>query len=537
MEVKVSESPKSIKDRLESSDIRSLNNIIDVTNYVMRVVGHPTHVFDYDRLATKTLTIRESKKGEQIRTLDNKTHKLTGGDIVAEGTKGEIVDLLGVMGLENSVVTNDTKRILFFIDNNDPHRMRKTSMSLGIRSEAVILNEKALDPELAMDALLYGIKLYKELAKGKILSSIIDIYPNKISRKEIVVPQEKIQSIIGVNISLKQSAEILESLGFEVEIKDDKLIVLPPSLRAQDVSIPEDVIEEIARVYGYYNISDTLPQQGEPSYVHLDKNIFYWEDVIKDALKYWGFTEVYTYPMVSEELFEGPTTDAVMIQNPLTEEFLYMRRTLVPSLLRVVKQNKSQETINIFEIANVYHKRVKDLPDELPKLAIVIKKKHASFYEMKGLIEQIAQELGINKLLFKQLSDKTGTSIYINKDLIGEIEILDNDLIDAELDMNTLLKYATRKKIYKPMSKYPPVVEDLALTTSQNISIGDIIEEIKKQHPLVVDVSLLDKYHDTRTFHIVYQSHQKNLTSEEVGKIRQKILSALNVKYHISVKE
>ena len=167
MGVKVKDSPNFLKERLETSGIRSLNNLIDITNYVMRTLGHPVHVFDFDRLNTKSLTIRQAKNGEKIKTLDNKEYKLYGGEIIAENDKNEIVDLLGIMGLQNSVVTNNTKRILYFIDNNDKSRIRKASMSLGIRSEAAVLNEKGLDLELSYDALLYGIKLFEKFATGK----------------------------------------------------------------------------------------------------------------------------------------------------------------------------------------------------------------------------------------------------------------------------------------------------------------------------------------------------------------------------------
>ena len=187
LEVKMGESPPHVKERLETSGIRSLNNIVDVTNYVMREIGHPVHAFDYDRLTTKKLIVRESKKGEKITTLDGKVYILPGGDIVADNGEGEIIDLLGIMGTQNSVVTNDTKRILLFTDNNQPYHIRKTSMFLGIRSEAAVLNEKGIDPRKALDALLAGIELYYKIADAKLVSKIIDIYPNIHKEKRLAV--------------------------------------------------------------------------------------------------------------------------------------------------------------------------------------------------------------------------------------------------------------------------------------------------------------------------------------------------------------
>lgn len=360
MEVKIGESPDFVKDRLEASGIRSLNNVIDITNYVMREIGHPTHVFDYDRLLNHTLIIRESKKGEKIKTLDEKEYTLSGGDIVADNGKGEIIDLISIMGTANSVVANDTKRILFFIDNVEPVHLRKTSMEHGIRTEAVVLNEKGINPEVATDALARGIELFQTLASGEIISDIIDLYPNPSKESVITLSEEKINTVIGLEIPLQKSIAILTSLGFGVKEQNGTLIVTIPARKSgEDMLIPEDLIEEIARVYGYDNIPDTLPAAQTPVHLHLDKNEFYWEDRMKDALKYWGFTEVYTYPMVSETLFEGPVSEAVTIQNPLSDDMVYMRRTLIPSLLQVMKENQDYDSIRIFELANVYEKKWK----------------------------------------------------------------------------------------------------------------------------------------------------------------------------------
>jgi len=531
MEVSVKPSPKEITERLESTDIRSLNNLIDITNYVMRVIGHPTHVFDFDRLNTKTLTIRESKPNEEITTLDKKTYKLQGGDIIAVDDHGRIIDLLGVMGLENSVVTEQTKRILFFIDNCDPNRIRKTSMGLGVRSEAAVINEKSIDPTLAKDAMYYGIELFEKIADGKVLSQIIDIYPNKIKTKSITVSEQKIQEVIGVPIPLKKSASILEDLGFIVEIEKDMLIATPPTFRAHEIEIPEDIIEEIARIYGYHNIPNAIPPFTAATITNSETNEFFWEDQIKDSLKYWGFTEVYTYPMVSSDLYEGKIEDAVTIQNPLTEDMVYMRKTLVPSLLQVIAKNKNHEKIKIFEIANVYHKKENNLPDEFLKLAGVIKKPKVSFYKVKGIIEQLLNNLGIKDLTFKPLDKEgDGASIFIAKDYLGDIEIIDKQTIDFELNFKIILKHATHKKTYKPLSKYPSVIEDMAILAPINIQTGDIMNEIKKQSDLIREVTLLDKYETTRTFHVIYQSYQKNLTSEDITPLREKILKALQEK-------
>lgn len=528
MEVNLKEPPEYIKERLEASAIRSLNNIIDVTNYVMREVGHPAHVFDYDRLTTKKLIIRESRKGEKIITLDKKVHILQGGDIVADNGEGEIVDLLGIMGTANSVVTENTKRILYFLDNNDPHRIRRTSMNLGIRSEAAVLNEKGVDPELAMDAMLAGIKFYQKIADGELLSKIIDIYPNKPEEKEISISEEKINQIIGINISTKTSAEILSKLGFGTKLKEKNIITKVPSWRKNDINIQEDIIEEIARIYGYNKLPDILPPLTNVEFYHEEKNPFYWERRVKNALKYWGFTEVYTYSMVSEALLEGPIEEALKIANPLTEDMIYMRKTLVPSLLQTTRENEGREEVKIFELSNVYIPRKNDLPDEITMLSGVCKKPKVNFYEIKGIIEQLLKDFGIKNPEFRQIeTGGLGTSVYIGKDHLGEIEILEENIADFELNFEVILKHANLKMVYKPLSKFPPIVEDVRIIIDPEITFFQIISLIKKQSNLVSDISLLDEYENKKTFRIVYQDPEKTLTNDEVSKIREKIYTAL----------
>ncbi len=537
MEVKAKNSPEYLKTRLENSDIRSLNNLIDITNYVMRTTGHPAHVFDFDRLNTKSLTIREGKAGEKIKTLDNKEHTLLGGEIVAVNDKNNIVDLLGIMGLENSVVTENTKRILFFIDNNEKTHIRKASMSLGIRTEAAVLNEKGPDSELAYKALLYGIKLYGQLAEGKILSGIIDIYPNKPSEKTITVLQNKINKIIGVEIPIKTSSDILKGLGFENTIDGNYLKIKIPSFRREDVEIGEDIVEEIARIYGYGNIPSLIPPLSSNQTTQPFINEFYWEKRTKDALKYWGFTEMYTYSMVSEDLLEGPENESVEIQNPLSEEFVYMRLTLVPSLLKVVSENKKRQEIKIFELSKVYFKKENDLPKENLMLAGIIKKPNASFYEAKGIIEQLLADLGIKDLHFKE-SQKggLGASIYLDKEYLGEIEVLNTDLVDFEISFETILKHASLKKEYKKLTKYPPVIEDISVITEEGIKTEDIIRDIKNQSPLITDVFLFDRFQNSRSFRITYQDTEKNLTTEEISSVRKKIISSLENKFKATIK-
>ncbi|MBP6882510.1 MAG: phenylalanine--tRNA ligase subunit beta, partial [Candidatus Levybacteria bacterium] len=536
LDVKVEKSPDFIKKRLEASDIRSLNNVIDITNYCMRLTGHPVHVFDYDRISTHIIRLRQSKNGELITTLDGKTYPLPGGDIIADDGEGNIVDLISIMGLENSVVTDETKRIILFIDNVDRHKLRKTSMTLNIRTEAVQLNEKGVDPEIAMDTLLTGISLYEKHAKGQVIAPIIDIYPSPRAVKKVSVALEKIQTIMGIPIEMEKAEQILKSLDFKVSVQKNIITAQVPFSRFDDIDIPEDLVEEVARIYGYHNLPSILPPIFAGEVVQAE-NIFFWEDRIKKALKYWGGTEVYTYPMVSESMYEGPIEDAVKLANPLGEEFVYMRKTLIPSLLKVIEDNKKRDKISIFEIANVYDRRDGDLPIERRVLAGVIKDHSLSFFHVKGMLEQLFADLGIKKMSLRSRSNAgLETSIIVDKQVVGDIEVLDDGLYNFEIDEAKLLLHASTKKTYTPSSKFPPIVEDISAIIADEIPTEDIMTTISQVDQLVYEVTLKDKYKDTRTFHIVYKSFTENLTDKTITPIRERIIDALIKTHHATIK-
>jgi len=535
LEVEQHQSPQIVKDRLESSGIRSLSNIVDITNYVMRLIGHPTHIFDYDRLNTKKLIIRTSERGEKITTLDGKKYSLKGGDIVADDGTGRVVDLLGVMGLENSVVTDDTKRIVFFINNNDPTRIRKTSMSNAIRTDAAILNEKNIDPEAALDAIRAGIDLFKEYAHAKLLSDIIDIYPNKPVLPKTSVTKSKINQIIGVPIALDDAASMLNSLGITTKIEGETIHASIPSFRAADIMIPEDLVEEIARMYGYYRLPSTLPDHNEVEAIPLEDNPFYWIRRIKQAFKYWGFTESYTYSLVSEDMYEGDITEAVKLSNPLSSDMTYLRRTLVPSLLAVLHTNKGKDYIKLFEIANVYEKKKGNLPSEKSKLAFVIKSDTAHFLIAKGVLEQLFTELNISNYSFKKLDTRNGAEILLHNKTLGTLEILDEWTVDGEFDMELLLQYANNHKTFTPIPSYPAIIEDLRFEFDEPVEHERVVRVIKKQSSLIRSVELYDTYGTKRTYRIAYQDATRNLTNEDIAPIRMKIITAIQKNLHAHV--
>ena len=524
MEIDLAPSPKLISDRLTKTGIRSINNAVDVTNYIMREVGHPSHVFDYDRLANHNLIIRRSKKGEKIVTLDDKEYELPGNDIVADDGTGRIVDLLGIMGTANSVVTDTTKRIVLFLDNNNVNLLRKTSMNLGIRTEAAVLNEKGINPDIMLPTLLTGIELLKKNANAKVISPIIDIYPNKVKAKTVIVSKDKITSLIGIEIPDNTIKRILTDLGFEVSHSNNTFTVEVFTSRINDIEIPEDIIEEVARVYGYHKIPNELPPAKNLEFYHQESDEFYWIRKIKEAFKYWGYTETYTYSMVSESVFEGPIEDAVPLKNPLSEDHAFLRKTLIPSLLEVARNNKESDGVKLFEIANIYIKKERGLPDERLHLAAILE--NNNFYLAKGLVEQVFFVLGITNYTFETRDDGVdGAFVKLAGKRVGHIEAI--DLLALELDLVSILPHAASAKKYLEPAKFPPVVEDIRVKIAPDYSFGKIEKSLKEASELVEDVKLLDVYEDKKTFRITFRSNKRTLTNEDIAPVRESLISTL----------
>lgn len=521
--IKVGPSPTWLQKRLETTGIRSLNTIVDVTNYIMRAYGQPVHAFDYNQILPKdgvpTMILRASTKGERVITLDGKTHNLPGDDIVIEDGSGRLIDLCGIMGAQNSSVKSSTKTIVLFMQTYEPTHIRKTSMSLAHRTEAAGLFEKGLDPELVLPSILRGIDLIGQVADGNVASKISDIYPKPYKPYAVNVTKEKLTSYLGVSLSDKDIANILTPLGFKPILTKSSVSAQVPSFR-WDVAIDVDIIEEVARIYGYHNITSTLPDTAPP--VVLPDPTLQWEEEIRIRLRDWGFTETYTYSMISEELMDIFGLDkakAYKITNPLSNEWVYMRPSLRPSVLTIIKQNVHiRDELTLFELSMIYEYRPGNLPNEKPMLLVAWTGEH--FYEAKGLAEAIFQLFGIP---LAQLEN------YGSVSMVETVTIL-------ELDVAKLAACAKPQKQYKPIPKYPPSYEDLAFILPDQTPVGPMITALKSAHPLIADVSLLDQYETTTTFHIIYLSPEKNLTTEDLRPVREKLIALAQQKFNAQLK-
>lgn len=539
-DVSAKESPGWLKKRLELSGLRSLNLLIDITNYVMLETGHPTHVFDYDRIQSHRLVFRKSKAGESIITLDNKVHSLLGEDIVIDDGNGEIIDLPGIMGTANSVVTYETKRIIFFIDSIDPFHIRKTSMSTGIRTDAATSNEKGPDPEVASLAFARGIELYTTVAQGKIASELIDIYPKSYKEKKIDLNLSSINRRLGITLIKKDITSILESLGFSVEWNSDDITVSVPSWRAQDIEIPEDIVEEVARIYGYHNLPSNLMPGIIPE--PLQNASFDFEIKVKNILKGFGGVEVYTYSFVAKDKVDikGESSWVLKLKNPLGLDSEYMRLSLAPSLVSAVKNNSGvKETIHLFEVANVYLPTRGELPEERMTLGCI--SLNSSWEETKGIVEGLLKELNIDYDI--EISDGRGFAkqqrlqYKAGKEVVGTFgKLEDCGLLYFEFDMPLLKKYSKPVAQFKPLPKYPAQIEDLTLSWPSKTYLGEVIKLIRGCDKQIVSVEYVGLFENSKTFRLAYQNNDKTLTDREVEIIRKCVLEKLNKKFGIKLK-
>ena len=544
--VKIKPSPSWLTKRLELVGVRSLNNVIDITNYLMHAYGQPAHIFDYDKITNGIMKLRASKKGETLTTLDGKIHTLPGEDIVIEDGSGKLVDLCGIMGGENSAITDKTTRIILFLQTYDPVQIRKTSMALAHHTEASGLFEKGLDPELVMPVFLEGIQLIQKLASGNIASSIIDIYPHPFIASTVVVSRTKIDSYIGTHLETKEIKEILTNLGCTTTVDNTKVAVQPPSYR-QDIAIDVDIIEELARISGYHTIKDKLPDSEPPAI--FEDPILGWEQKLKNKLCDWGYTETYTYSMISKELldtFNINNQEVYEITNPISTDWVYMRPTLLPSMLLAVKQNMPYENdLKLFELSMIYAYRENNLPQEQSTLIIAVS--GSRYGKLKGIAEAIFSLFGIS---FPTITDpatdyyQQGRSLRlgnfgqlgeINPTLLSKLGIT-KPMTVLELSIDQLVKHACPQKQYTPIPKNPASYEDLAFVVSDKTYVAPMMASLKTIDPLITDVSLFDSFNTIRTFHITYQSDTKNLTAEDISKVREKIIKHMKKEFNATLK-
>lgn len=531
--VKVKESPKEIKNLLEKVGVRPINNVVDVSNYIMHELGQPVHTFDYDKITGSKMTLRESHKGEELITLDGKKFKLNGGDIVIEDGSGKLIDLCGIMGGENSMIDQNTKNVLLFVQVYDEHKIRKSSMSLAQRSEAAVLFEKGLDTEQVGPAILEAIKLIEELTGGNSVKEIIDIYPKPYKPKTVNTTLEFLKRIIGVDINQRDIVNYLTPLGFNVTIKGKEVAVAVPSYRAKDIALEEDIAEEIARIYGYHNLPNELMSGSLPS--PRTNKVFKYEQDIKQFLVSMGAFEVMNSSL-TDKLTAGQ--NALELKNPLGTDTMFLRTSLMPQLINNINQNPTVESLHLFELSNVYLKKSNNLPNENLVLSGIIK--GISFRESKGMVQGLLNYFSID--YSEQITDdsnfKKGQKINVisGKLTIGSYGNLLKGNFYYEFPVENLINSKVRVVKFEEPSKFPPQIEDITLVLPEKTYIGEVIENIISTDNHIQNVELTGVYNDAFTFRIRYHSREKTLNDTEVEQIRKLLIGKLKSKYNAVVK-
>jgi len=561
-DVKIAPSPEWMQDVLKKHGIKPINNIVDITNYVMLETGQPLHAFDFEKLkgeCQKEIIVRFAKEGEEILTLDNQKFKLD-SEVLVIADKGGVVALAGIKGGKRAEITPSTKKVILEAANFDPQIIRKTSRKLNLKTDASLRFEHGIDPNLTEIALNRAIQLIEKTKAGKPAKGIVDVYLEKRNPKTIKLRIEYLEKLLGEKIPPSTIIKILTSLGMKCK-KEKKgiLKVIVPTQRL-DIALEEDLIEEVGRIYGYEKITPKFPQA---VIVPPKRNLeIFWENVAKDILKEAKFTEVYNYSFIGDkekEIFEYNNENLIELKNPISSNFKFLRPSLIPNLLKTIKNNISfYENIKIFELGKVFLKSNKNKIEEKKAICGMIEGDREVFFEIKGVVDSFLEKLGISDIWYDEYQPtpkitkrniwhkrkcaevkigniKIGFLGEISPRILEKLEI--NQRVGAfHLDFEILQKLASEEHEYKPLSKFPATVRDIAILVPRTTKVVEILNIINAVGGRIVrDVDLFDMYEGENipegkknlAFHIIYQAEDRTLTSKEVNEIQQKIIEAL----------
>ncbi|MBP9819738.1 phenylalanine--tRNA ligase subunit beta [Candidatus Woesebacteria bacterium] len=524
--------PDWMAKRLEQTDQNVHDSIIDITNYITHELGHPCHAFDYDAVMASggVIIVKEATPGKKFKTLDGLEFTTVGGEVVFENEAGDIIDLPAIKGTANTSISDKTKRVLLWIENLDAEKVRFASMTHSIRTVAAQLSEKHVDPALGEIVLYRGIQLYQELCNAKLASQIFDEFPGKTSLGTVELSLEKVKQYLGLEIPSERIEEILRDLGCQVQLKGRQLSVTPPTFR-HDLAIPADIIEEIARVYGYHELPSTMMSTEIPLEKPSDFDS-HLESRLKRFLAAIGMQEVYTYSMVSEEiaLESGYSLDEQLkLKNPLTEDRVYLRRSLLPSLEEVLANNPNEQDLSIFEFANVYHPRTEDLPEETTQIGMLSTR---GYRAMRGIVESLLDQLFLGSISVephtRPLPDysQSGT-ISAGSVELGTIGITRQGRAAVSLSLEALTKNAKTHPTYEALPKAEPVVEDLTFTIPKKTLVGPVLETFKSTTRLVRSVELVSVYNQNYSFRITYAEAEHTPSPEAVTAARKQLVVAV----------
>ena len=559
--VTIEESPEFIKSRLMSCGIRPINNVVDISNYVMLETGQPLHFYDAGNLGNK-LIVRDAKEGEKLVTLDNEERILSSNDIVIANEK-EAVGLAGVMGGLTTEVESTTKNIIIESAIFDSSSVRKTSKKI-LRSEASNRFEKGLDPNRTYMAIERACNLLEKYATGEVLKGTVVYDKTSKEDKVISITSKNINAVLGTSLDENTIIDVLNRLGFIVTKKKDEMIVKVPTRRI-DISIKEDLIEEVGRIYGINNIEGRLPIMNvrRGSYDKTTRGV-------RNKLVNSGLNEVLTQVFINDKdvyKYTNEKFEMVKLLDPLSIEKNTLRYSMIPSLMKVYNYNKSRNLndISIFEMAKGFYLRDSNYGEDY-KLCILMtgnyyqelgNNKKVDFFVLKGIVEELLHYLGYNNRYRFELGDfpkefHPGQSAYINVNgkvvgIIGKLhpnEVSD-DVFVAEINLDELYQNKVGKIKYKEYNKYPSITKDFAVILDKNISSEDIMSTIKKAGgKSLTNIEVFDVYvgknidEDKKSiaFSLTFEDYTKTLTDEEVTEVFNKIIKEVEKKYNATLR-
>jgi len=568
-DVVIKPSPLWMQRRLQTAGVRPINNIVDITNYVMLELGQPLHAFDFDKIEGGSIIVRRGRPSEKMETLDGVMRDLNENMLVIADVNKPLA-IAGVMGGAESEITPATTRILLESANFLGSSIRQTSRQLGLRSESSMRFEKGIDPNLCIKAADRACELIEQLGAGKVLKGYIDVYPGKTYSKTIRFDPDKINKVLGTHISPDEMVDILERLEIKVNISETGFEAIVPTFR-MDLSQEADIVEEIARIYGYDRLPITLPE-GNVTHGRLNEKQKFLNE-IKDFMVYNGYSEVYTFSFVSPRVFDkinapedSNLRQAISLLNPLGEDHSIMRTTLIPNMLDVVRYNLSHKVneVKLFEVGAVYLAKklpLEELPHENLRISMTLCGDNVNFYDLKQVIEAVFYRLQIQDYKFEQsqhFAFHTGRCARITIDGIeigyaGEIhpDVLENYEISkktylAELDLDIILSKASRKVAFKPLPKFPSSDRDLAIVVEEKVLAADVINAIKEiGGKLLEEVELFDVYQGSQiaegyksmAFSLIFRAEDRTLTDKEVNDTVEKITAGLEEKFKATLRK
>ncbi len=566
--IKIGPSPWWIKRKLLLSGVRPISNIVDITNLVMLEMGHPLHAFDYDFLGSKEIVVRRALNKEKFTTLDNKEHELT-PDVLLITNGEKAVAAAGVMGGLNSEVQATTSTVLLEAAYFNPVTIRKSKNILGINSESSHRFERGADPNIVCQVLDRAASLMAEYAGSEILSGIVDCYPNTIEPAKLTLRPERVNALMGTNISKERMIKILEGIEFGVKDKGTLEVVVPTF--TADVTREVDLIEEIIRIEGFNSVPESIHNSG-PLFTprHADDNFY---DSSRNVMTSLGFDEMYSPGMADAKLLSKVSGDEPQLKvlNPIADDLTVMHNSLFYSLLKAVSHNISHRNVNLqlFDMGRIYLPG--NPPYEEEKIGLTVtgkaddhwynKGRIFDFYDLKGAVDsflRLSHILPIDYIPTKHFSldDSCSFELQLNNKTIGyagqikqkiakQFDVKQN-VFAAMLDFRLLLESIQPESIFKSLPRFPAAPRDLAVIVDETVEVGSLMDEISQSGGLLLEkVELFDLFTGTQVgygkksiaFSMIYRSWEKSLESDEISKIHKNIADNLNKKFKAQIRE